>query len=813
MRNTVILLLCITGTTCLLSQTSFGQTVQSCSYFPLGNETVIQHAAPVRGIKLSPNGQTLLTFSQDRLVLVRNLISGEEHRIEHPEEVVDATFSSDGMFVASVSYNGHVIIKNLIDKTEKDFLCLNKYNKKLKEIKEKDVKILSKHCIFNTCIGFLDKSAQEIIIGHGKDATVLNIRTGIRKNLENYKNTCDDSYIDEINIPKLNSKATIGSSFKNVTIQSKDTTCVIDQFKVKKRRRSSVTCPVSIPDLMDKRNLKSIEACLFSEICTKNFDAEIWNLSTGEPFPNPILEDQAEKYLLRFQKPGGFSPEKHLPLFLAILRSSLPKNHPELIFGTLQNILHISSNLYEDLIQKFPEILKLKPKTKKKNIGTACRTKEEENRLVSGAKEYLQNLIKKNFLTSTLEDWEKLIPISPLLNLLPEQEKNELADSITASLVQTAKKNILTQEIPQEALRSYIKEVVKKYFNEKPKNQSSVLAVQKGNQFIPIIIGQHPIDGEKKTKTDYGFYVKTLKPQTVPKKGVLKKKITWTQNKKVFSARIQASVRKDFLIPAGEYPPYQNYWKDNQLTGMVIASSTINPLMEDEFTLRGYQEYLKALGFKFQAPPVKISDARKYLKEQIKTGKLDYLVRQVYRVSPRVEPNDKDIFSISKKLNLLVGAKKRQDGKEEKIYLLYSQAGAYEQAAISPDELMSWVENREFPFTYFNLSGWNSHLQTTDHLQKIRKPNLIEIASYSKNNTPRLPSKFIVENVLTAFRDGKSYEELLKSFQVQDFFGRPKALTQAALDAYSLLFPNTGEYEKIILDPNILWPLQIEIKY
>lgn len=119
--------------------------------------------------------------------------------------------------------------------------------------------------------------------------------------------------------------------------------CVEDRIKVAMDARDCPDCGAGA----QSGGAMSVGASTFeslssSALCSTTFLPEAWDRITPYPAPSSLSREQAKKYLLRFQKPGGFEPKKHLEILTAILKSGLVSAEPGLVAAAMQGVLHAS---------------------------------------------------------------------------------------------------------------------------------------------------------------------------------------------------------------------------------------------------------------------------------------------------------------------------------------------------------------------------------------------------------------------------------------------------------------------------------------
>jgi len=580
-----------------------------------------------------------------------------------------------------------------------------------------------------------------------------------------------------------------------IEILDLEETCADEKLRVQTIEEACL----SQPETLGRKELEWLEGMVEQDLCTQPFDAKEWDKAAPAKAENPLPRRTVEKLLLRFQKPGGFEPSKHLSVMLAVLKSDLPKTRPELVHGALQGILHHSQSLYEQLLTRMPMQAPAPP-----SAQPMCRSAEEEKAVQKSAKDYLRGLEFRKKRT-TFKHWSKLYPLRSVLAGLPKDEKEELIDQIAQSIADKAAADPAFKEVFASKLYTFASFAVAPLFGEPLKAKSDVSLIRAHGKLTPVIFGTEPIDGEAETLTKYGFYTKrgkTLGLDNNAKAGSVMQQgeIAWVQGGHPYRAKVKVTaLEKKEIVSSKPSPDYQKLWADGQLSGLIVLGSNLGTDQKD--VLKSYLDYYEKRGFVFEAEDQKLNDLPGFVEKQIKGGEADYLIKEAHS-----EGDDRHVMRLDQVGKLKIGVRVK-DGKKEVVRIVvpdFTNFAAIKN--IEAKQFAKWIQEREKSkkgqLIYMNTSC-NSVIKAAREIEEAQSPLLVDIPtatnmSYFKNtqlNAGRI--------LLSGIREGKTYAEIRKDFAVVPGYS-------SGFDDKFLL-PDEEEYKSLILG-HITVPVSIDLK-
>jgi hypothetical protein len=156
---------------------------------------------------------------------------------------------------------------------------------------------------------------------------------------------------------------------------------------------------------------------------------------------------------------------------------------------------------------------------------------------------------------------------------------------------------------------------------------------------------------------------------------------------------------------------------------------------------------------------VPVQDGKKWLRNQITLGYLDYLVKEAH------SGGSDEVVWLSKKNLLLKGIKRDQNGYEEINILLpdWSEGETMDQVAVRDEDFGHWFHERERAggktMVYLNASCWSS-TRAQRELIAARSPLLSVIATQASawtfSNSPNNHERLIIDMI----RKKKTYPQM-----------------------------------------------------
>lgn len=504
-----------------------------------------------------------------------------------------------------------------------------------------------------------------------------------------------------------------------------------------------------------------------------------------------------------------------------MLKSDIPKKEPDLTLGVLQNVLLSSNRLYEQILKEFPELVKIKPSL---SAGGAnpCRTPAEVQQLERASENYLKELAKTH-PRSQLKDWASLSPLVPVLRHLSPKKRDDYLDLVAQSLADQAADSPEFHGVFLSKLYKFTSQAAAPFFGGESKAMTDLTLVRDTDRIRPIILGSQAIDQSPKSLTDYGFYSRALDAIPVPSAEQINSQVKAKGSPALLSEQsvrwqvagvpyqAQFSVKSQGFsgnpIPEGKAPNYGELWKNGTLTGLVITSSNLKNLAAP--VMGEYLAYYQAQGFTFQ-PPTEVKDSARFLKDQIESGRLGYLIKEAHS-----DGDEKNLFRMDVQVRVQVGERKLPDGRTERIQLMFPDAGstaplpggaalaagtgatsaaAEPTTALLPNEVFgSWVKTREQngqgQMVYLNTSCWSA-AKAVREIEAAQSRALLNIPSTTTVKTFGNRPANAEQIILTAIRSGKSYEEMRTALKANQEYRRG--------EGNHFIFPDDREYQENI---------------
>lgn len=645
--------------------------------------------------KFSPDGKKLLIKSDDG-ARITDMGSGKEFFIAH-QKYFYPTFSPDSQNLTMVSLGGST---KVID--------LNTGN-------ERSVKRAQD-------FGYPDTSpdGKKILLESRDSVEVFDLEGALKLSVANAENATfspDSKFV------------AIAKSPRGIEVNSLETLCV------------SRTPPVELPG----KHIPIPTELL--PLCATPFDDRAWSkLETGAL---PKTESEVMHALLRFQKPGGFNPEKHLKVLVPILKNrELCEANSAAIQAVLSNLVNQSNALYRDLLEKFPFLLDLKPDSLQE-----CTTPQERKTVDNGVKAYVRQLEKLNLGRTELKDWAPLSPLRASLARLEPAIKEGFIDKIATSLQEAAADNREYSDIFGSKIYYFSKAIAEEWFglaSDLPLVDMTFSRTPKG--FVPIAMALHPIDSSVETRSPYGFYLKRYPEITLdlskPGPADLGARNTrrFTDGQTHLRARFAVTIGKEAdLVSDLKTFPYDALKNNGVTTGAIMVGTNMADQSKD--LLDRYARYYTKRGFEFKEP-VQQTTSSEYLKQQISSGRLGYFLKEAHS-----DGDEKNLFRMPRNVTIRVGERKLNGKVVERVELVYPNGGG--SSLISNQEFGDWIKKRTAPLVYFNTSC-NSRFKAVNEITAAGK-KLIDVCSGSSIYPFQDSETDATYQLLSGFLDRKDF--------------------------------------------------------
>jgi dipeptidyl aminopeptidase/acylaminoacyl peptidase len=761
-----------------------------------GKEQVIQHGDFVTSASFSPYGSKAITFS-GKTAKVVDLHTGKELEINHFENVSSASFSPDGNKVITASWDSTAKVVDLKRGKEQVIKHGNSVysasfspdgNKVITASRDRTAKVVDlktgkeqviQHGDRVDSASFSPDGIKVITVSGDGTVTVVDLHTG---NVQVIK------YSDRVRSASFSPDGS-----KVITVSWNGTVIVVDFEKI------CIDTGVRINDFCltckEKDNIPELDLILESQLCKLDFNNDLWKKETPTLAKNQknFSGELARKYLLRFQKPGGFVPQTDLPLVLALLKSDFKDTEPELISGMLQNILFTSNQLYQRLLEDFPYLLSLK--TKKENM---CRSESEKKQIEEVASKYYQYLKVANGKSSKIKAWESLSLLAPFYSAT---QKEEMLHEITESVANGAADTGWLSNVFLSKIYYFVKQGVSKILGEKSRTMSDITLVREAQQVRPLILSTDSIDGDAKTKTEFGFFVKEIAPIKISENMNIQQDKSWVVAGKKYTTDIKIkALNKDVkLVLEEKSPRYQELWQDKKLHGIVVTGTNLKG--DAAQTMDQYLAYYQNEGFVFSAQKEEVKDLETFLRERIKNGEADYFIKEAHS-----DGDEKNLFRLDKVASKLTGIKKMPDGKEEVIELVFPSSNSTETKLISNQDFGQWLRSRDqkkkSQFVYFNTSCW-SKTKAIHEIEAAQTTTLLNIPTLTIAHTFGNNESNAEFQLLEAFRDSKDYEGIRTAMEKNEGYKKRQG------DVF--LFPDEYDYKRHITEV-LATPLEMSVQ-
>lgn len=556
---------------------------------------------------------------------------------------------------------------------------------------------------------------------------------------------------------------------------------------------SKSLCVSSIPQIQAGPLAQSFEAPeAVQKLCKLPFQELEWNKLTFSPVPPALSLRSTDLYLLRFQKPGGFIPAEHLPLFLSMLKSKEFRQHRMAeVASVLSNILATSPLLYESLLEEFPW---LSEKIFAPEMKPRCRSIDEEQKISQAVQNYLNYLLELNGERTKFSVWKKLRPLTPVLAAFNADKKEEYIYQITNAIADAASDSRELHGIFHSKLYYFAKEAVNPLFGEKKHLFTDATVEREGQTVLPHILATEMIDGDSATETDFGFFEKRMPPILLPADAhpgsFEKRHLHWKSGDLSYSAELQINVLESIkLKDRKDFAPAE-LWKDGKLTGVIITGTNLRGIAAN--VMDQYLGYYRDQGFRFSSRPEELPDVDSFLQDAVESGSMDYLIKEAHS-----DGDEKNVFRFDSQARILTGVRDvpGEADKKEVIHLVFPDADSQKTHLLSNDQFGEWVRTREAkgqgPVVYFNTSCW-SDKKAVCEIEATHSDALINIptstVAYTFANHPS-NAEFLL---LDSFRRGGSFQQTRKALEQNPEYRQDKGNV--------FLFPDEDRYKSRITD-------------
>jgi hypothetical protein len=460
----------------------------------------------------------------------------------------------------------------------------------------------------------------------------------------------------------------------------------------------TVECNCLVPSTKVGAQTKVIQDLTIVALCSADFEESAWSAVTTMP-KDSYTEAEAVRWLQRFSKPGGFEPSKHSGIIAGLMNSKLNEGYPDEMSAALVGINHASPFFMLSLIEKYPDLKKMKASSK-----LECVSGREKEALSDSIGEFIKIELKALRRPKYAE-------LSLVLNMakagLSEAKREELSEEVAEKLAQGAADSDDLHNVFQSKLYKFALNRVKKDLDLKYKNITDMTTLRSESQLQTVVLGLDDFPGAK--ATEFGMFKKVdsmVLATDVPQGGTKIQTVNWNYAGKAYTGEIELKrdkVDKD-LVTKSKGPNYSEMWKEGSFRGVVVAGTNMGAQLS-ETVMQEYLEYYTKEGFTFGAAQDNV-DLKNYLKEKT-SGKepMHYFVKEAHS-----DGDEKNLFQIDKQAKIMIGTKKVGD-KTEYVDLVFPAKERGATQFLSNADFGEWMrerdKNNQSELVYLNSSCWS----------------------------------------------------------------------------------------------------------
>ena len=545
---------------------------------------------------------------------------------------------------------------------------------------------------------------------------------------------------------------------------------------------------------------------LLEHIAEGNTDYKVHRIREKcvEPISPP--SENMESQLQEFAELNDPADDSFLAFLTGILQEEkIVEEHSELIQPLLWKVFLHYPHLYLDLNFRYPSLKSLPP-------FPVSLIEDQEN----------QSLMRKSLLSifemqtqfryTSSAHWEFIRTLKPILYVLSEEEQNFYIEKITESISNEATKRIaLFQDVFQSKLFYIIYSHVKSWFGRNYEPVSDITIVRNKNSFQTLILSSEPIQNHPSIETSYGIHYAViedfsmaLNPNEVEAGSeLINNSLEWSiHTGNSYRAHLQINIQDQHITPLitrKSGPDYENIWKDQKMTGLIIIGSSLRSLSKD--IVENYFSYFEEQGFQFS--DISVPDFQFFLKEKISNCEVDYFLKESHS-----DGDERNVFRFDRVNIVLEGTRQTETGQTEVVYLAFPPPlfpGERETLLFSNLELAELIKQREDKgcgeITYFNTSCW-SHVKARYEIESVNSSLLLNIPSKSLSYTFVNREGDAIRELIQAYRNESDFDGFRKSLKKNEGYQSGK------VNQY--MFPDERKYHDSIFQ-HISIPLKIQI--
>ncbi|MCS6837912.1 MAG: hypothetical protein NZ480_03605 [Bdellovibrionaceae bacterium] len=558
----------------------------------------------------------------------------------------------------------------------------------------------------------------------------------------------------------------------------------------------NTTCPKIVPVTCDCTNihpgqtlsvpLGNIQNLALTAACAKNFHQKDWEKLTPQKNVDQIDETTALLLLKRFSKPEGFNIEEHTGILIGMIQAGIHRKFPSQFKSALAGVLYQSNQLYNTLINRFPEITKIEEAP-----DLSCVTEEERSKIRDAAYQFALIQIQDPVSMT----YHRLNTMSYLVkDLVPEGQKEELADKIANRMLFLAKMLPVLRELPSSKLYRFAFNKAKQALNVPYHDITDAFVTRPGLDVVRIYkLGLEPFDGAE--KTNIGIYVKSAGTVDVSElenehNKALEKTLTWNYGNREFLSHIKLkSIKPDRpIVKKDPSPDYEKMWKDGHFSGLILFGSSIGEKWVNNTILEYTKYFMRDNHFKFEPKPIPIDNVTQFLQKRLLDKQpIDYFIKEAHS-----DGDTQNLFRLHNKGYLLRGHR-TINGKKETVEIVIPDPNS-KTTLISNQDFGQWMRERErlndSDLIYINASCWSAGDKAKWEISAAGSSNLINIATLGTVFTFVSDDDSAPRYLLDGIRHQRTYAQIREEMKKD-----PK---YHARISNVFLFPDEPEYHELI---------------
>lgn len=353
-----------------------------------------------------------------------------------------------------------------------------------------------------------------------------------------------------------------------------------------------------------------------------------------------------------------------------------------------------------------------------------------------------------------------LYVIRPLWNGLLRDLHSDMVNTLSEAFAEMAMSEPLVDQLSAYARFKMVKEYIRKTLGLPHIEVMRDLAVRvKQNKFTVLGYSNQPIAGVPMNK--FGFAITKVAEFNADRSG--QQRVQWNVGDRTLSATIKyTKVKPDAYIPkAAAAPDYAELLRDG-LGGMVVISNNMDGF--GHTLARNYIEYFSNQGFRFSQRRMTSEEAKKFILDEVKSGKIDFFVREGHS-----EFSEDHFVQLSQNLILHTGIKDRPGVRDDEIVHIIGPASPRVSpgASMAFSELGEALRSRPNPtqdFLFFETACYSAD-GTDEMIQATGAPGFIPVGSDTMEDTFTGDGNTGVDILLNGIRNRRSYAEIKEEME------------------------------------------------